>query len=243
MRQFTTTGHGPLLVVLVLVHHERDQGKQASTPACTKQPTNHCHNLMPLTRKVLTRPAPPSGIDFSIQVVNNPDEATLAAMGVKSWPTWGCKYTEVLGWLCVRSPHAFTSRRAAGQRLIESRNHTHNHLRPRTYTRPPSQIQNSGEASTFPWTYGESETCYILQGKVTVTPNGGAPVTVRVACYAMLCCAAVCDGLCVGLAAAGTLPCFAGHAHAHKVLWFLGERSYDHNGRRLATHANTYTYV
>jgi len=32
--------------------------------------------------------------------------------------------------------------------------------------------------STFPWTYSAAETCYILDGKVTVTPNGGEPVTV-----------------------------------------------------------------
>lgn len=41
---------------------------------------------------------------------------------------------------------------------------------------------HAGEKSTFPWTYGEAETCYILQGKVTVTPtlSGSTPVTVRV---------------------------------------------------------------
>jgi uncharacterized protein len=27
--------------------------------------------------------------------------------------------------------------------------------------------------STFPWTYGESESCYLLAGKVTVTPSDG----------------------------------------------------------------------
>jgi len=31
-------------------------------------------------------------------------------------------------------------------------------------------------ASTFPWTYGESETCYFLAGEVIVTPVGGSPV-------------------------------------------------------------------
>ncbi|MDD2769834.1 MAG: cupin domain-containing protein [Methylococcus sp.] len=30
--------------------------------------------------------------------------------------------------------------------------------------------------SSFPWTYEESETCYILEGDVTVTPDGGEPV-------------------------------------------------------------------
>jgi uncharacterized protein len=34
------------------------------------------------------------------------------------------------------------------------------------------------EVSTFPWTYDEAETCYFLEGEVTVTPEGGEPVTV-----------------------------------------------------------------
>jgi uncharacterized protein len=34
------------------------------------------------------------------------------------------------------------------------------------------------EVSTFPWTYDEQETCYLLEGRVTVTPEGGEPVTV-----------------------------------------------------------------
>lgn len=33
------------------------------------------------------------------------------------------------------------------------------------------------EASEFPWTYGESETCYFLAGEVIVTPDGGDPVS------------------------------------------------------------------
>lgn len=32
------------------------------------------------------------------------------------------------------------------------------------------------EASTFPWHYDESETCYFLEGEVVVTPAGGEPV-------------------------------------------------------------------
>lgn len=31
----------------------------------------------------------------------------------------------------------------------------------------------------FPWTYDEQETCYVLEGEVVVTPDGGAPVTVK----------------------------------------------------------------
>ena len=34
------------------------------------------------------------------------------------------------------------------------------------------------EASTFPWSYDSSETCYLLEGEVTVTPDGGQPVQV-----------------------------------------------------------------
>jgi uncharacterized protein len=30
--------------------------------------------------------------------------------------------------------------------------------------------------STFPWTYDEPETCLLLEGEVTVTPDGGEPV-------------------------------------------------------------------
>lgn len=33
------------------------------------------------------------------------------------------------------------------------------------------------EVSEFPWTYDGEETCYFLEGEVTVTPDGGAPVT------------------------------------------------------------------
>ena len=34
------------------------------------------------------------------------------------------------------------------------------------------------ETSTFPWSYDSSETCYFLEGNVTVTPDGGEPVLV-----------------------------------------------------------------
>lgn len=35
------------------------------------------------------------------------------------------------------------------------------------------------EASTFPWTYDSREICYILEGEVTVTPEGDAPVVLQ----------------------------------------------------------------
>jgi uncharacterized cupin superfamily protein len=34
------------------------------------------------------------------------------------------------------------------------------------------------EVSEFPWTYDAEETCYFLEGRVIVTPGGGAPVEV-----------------------------------------------------------------
>lgn len=33
--------------------------------------------------------------------------------------------------------------------------------------------------SRFPWTYDETETCYVLQGRVTVTPVDGEAVSVE----------------------------------------------------------------
>ena len=32
------------------------------------------------------------------------------------------------------------------------------------------------EISVFPWTYGDHETAYVLEGEVVVTPQGGEPV-------------------------------------------------------------------
>jgi uncharacterized cupin superfamily protein len=32
------------------------------------------------------------------------------------------------------------------------------------------------EASEFPWSYDAAETCYLLEGRVVVTPDGGEPV-------------------------------------------------------------------
>lgn len=34
------------------------------------------------------------------------------------------------------------------------------------------------KVAKFPWTYDEVETCYILEGDVIVTPDGGEPVRV-----------------------------------------------------------------
>lgn len=32
------------------------------------------------------------------------------------------------------------------------------------------------EVSAFPWSYDAEETCYLLEGRVVVTPDGGEPV-------------------------------------------------------------------
>lgn len=34
----------------------------------------------------------------------------------------------------------------------------------------------SKEVSTFLWSYDSTETCYVLEGEVIVTPEGGEPV-------------------------------------------------------------------
>ena len=36
------------------------------------------------------------------------------------------------------------------------------------------------EVSEFPWSYDSAETCYFLEGKVVVTPDGGTPVEIGV---------------------------------------------------------------
>ena len=49
----------------------------------------------------------------------------------------------------------------------------------------PAQLQSLGVmswptwgcgVSTFPWSYDEQETCLLLEGDVSVTPDGGEPV-------------------------------------------------------------------
>jgi uncharacterized cupin superfamily protein len=52
----------------------------------------------------------------------------------------------------------------------------------------PAQLEDLGvsswpiwscEISSFPWTYDEQETCLLLAGDVTVTPEDGEPVRFR----------------------------------------------------------------
>lgn len=35
------------------------------------------------------------------------------------------------------------------------------------------------EVSRFDWTYDSQETCYIIEGAITVTPEGGTPVSIE----------------------------------------------------------------
>ena len=35
------------------------------------------------------------------------------------------------------------------------------------------------EVSEFPWQYDAQETCYLLEGEVIVTPEGGEPVEIK----------------------------------------------------------------
>ena len=35
------------------------------------------------------------------------------------------------------------------------------------------------EVSEFAWTYDSKETCYLLEGEVSVTPDGGKGVTIK----------------------------------------------------------------
>jgi uncharacterized cupin superfamily protein len=35
------------------------------------------------------------------------------------------------------------------------------------------------EESEFPWFYDETDTCYLLEGEVTVTPENGTPVSFK----------------------------------------------------------------
>jgi len=51
-----------------------------------------------------------------------------------------------------------------------------------------TELQNRGvfgwgiwekEVSEFPWTYDSEEICYLLEGEVEVTPDGGEPVKIK----------------------------------------------------------------
>ena len=53
---------------------------------------------------------------------------------------------------------------------------------------PESELENRGvyqwgiwekEISEFPWTYDAEEVCYVLEGEVNVTPDGGSAVTIK----------------------------------------------------------------
>ena len=53
---------------------------------------------------------------------------------------------------------------------------------------PPAKLDAMGvydwptwekETSKFAWSYDSTETCYVLEGEFTVTPDGGEPVNVK----------------------------------------------------------------
>jgi len=53
---------------------------------------------------------------------------------------------------------------------------------------PDSELQGQGVrrwptwgcgVSKFPWSYSENETCYVLEGRVIVTPDGGEGVEIK----------------------------------------------------------------
>lgn len=62
---------------------------------------------------------------MQIEVIHNPDQATIESYGCESWPIW------------------------------------------------------EKEVSQFPWSYDAKEVCLILEGAVTVTPDGGEPVLIQ----------------------------------------------------------------
>jgi len=41
----------------------------------------------------------------------------------------------------------------------------------------------SAAESTFPWSYDADEDCYLLEGEVVVTPDGGEPVRIAAGDY------------------------------------------------------------
>lgn len=43
----------------------------------------------------------------------------------------------------------------------------------------PSWAIWTKEVSEFPWQYDAQETCYLLEGDVVVTPDGGEPVEIK----------------------------------------------------------------
>lgn len=53
---------------------------------------------------------------------------------------------------------------------------------------PESELNSRGvyqwgiwekEVSEFPWSYDSEEVCYLLEGEVQVTPDGGEPVMIK----------------------------------------------------------------
>ena len=90
-----------------------------------------------------------------IKCVENPDAAAIAE--AKKWSTWDCKPSKYGQTACSAGVCAFY------RQLFTFLNH----------------LCCISLASRFPWSYSSTETAYVLEGKVTVTPDGGSPVEVK----------------------------------------------------------------
>ena len=88
-------------------------------------------------------------------------------------------------WLVTRRPHrGATTGNANGRRIVSNSSSNTNGKALSIQqikvdkNRNINEFQNwpvwGCEASTFPWTYGSTEQCYILKGKVIVTPDGAS---------------------------------------------------------------------
>ncbi|EFJ47059.1 hypothetical protein VOLCADRAFT_105278 [Volvox carteri f. nagariensis] len=78
---------------------------------------------------------------------------------------------------CARKPRLqMCASTQAGMKVVVQRQPSENVLEAKGVRRWPTW---GCGVSKFPWTYQESETCYILEGKVVVTPNGGEAVEIN----------------------------------------------------------------
>jgi len=98
----------------------------------------------------------------------DPEASSARAAAVSPAPNWaGCSRVPAARCFRVDSTTRSSNRSAASSNP------------------DPAQLQSLGvsswptwgcEISSFPWTYDEQESCLLLEGDVTVTPDGGEPV-------------------------------------------------------------------
>eukprot|EP00285_Hemiselmis_virescens_P011244 CAMPEP_0173379260 /NCGR_PEP_ID=MMETSP1356-20130122/2284_1 /TAXON_ID=77927 ORGANISM="Hemiselmis virescens, Strain PCC157" /NCGR_SAMPLE_ID=MMETSP1356 /ASSEMBLY_ACC=CAM_ASM_000847 /LENGTH=146 /DNA_ID=CAMNT_0014332571 /DNA_START=9 /DNA_END=449 /DNA_ORIENTATION=+ len=81
--------------------------------------------------------------------------------------------------LKLRSPAAMTPLRMSGGGVASS---------DKIIVKSPTDAEKASaqgwptwgcEVSKFPWSYDQNETCLLITGEVTVTPNGGEPVEIK----------------------------------------------------------------